>query len=101
MSIMNCLNLGCKLASFLSRLAMGLQMVLRARVPNFTTGRIISPSSFFATDYVAVDSLSFSSHEFGKTCVRVMKLWGKGGAEKSTVTCGGGLREGCSFWLLP
>lgn len=40
--IIHCLNFGCNPASFLRRLAMGLQMVLRARAPNFTTGRIIS-----------------------------------------------------------
>ena len=55
-SIMKCLNLGCKPASFLSRLAMGLQMVLRARVPNFTTGRIIFSVQLLRECYMKLDS---------------------------------------------
>lgn len=42
MLMMNCRNLGCKPASFLRRLAIGLQKVLSARVPSLNTGRIIS-----------------------------------------------------------
>lgn len=36
-------NFGWRPASFLSRLAMGLQTVFRANVPSFTTGKIILP----------------------------------------------------------